>query len=107
MAGWLTALVALAAVVVGVLSLAQRHGVFSFGIGAMLVLYALGLGFLAWGAIKGRAWSTGPVTAAAVLHVMVAASLAQDSTRWVLLLGVLALVTAGFAVLARRDFERD
>lgn len=96
-AGTLTAVVGVAVLAVAVGSLAQRHGVFSAGVGAMLVLYGLLLVILAGLALRGAGVVTGMLVAAAVLHVMVSVSLAVNGAPWLwaALPVLLATVVAG------------
>lgn len=102
-AGVLTLLVGLALVIVGVAVVAQLHGVFSIGVGAMLLLYGLLVAAIGSVALRGRTWATGPVVAAAVLHVLVVVAVAGNANPlwWAALLPLLATVAAGVAARMR------
>ncbi|WP_203566325.1 hypothetical protein [Aestuariimicrobium ganziense] len=81
-AGALTLVTALLLLVVAVGTLAQGHGTFSVGVGAMLVLYSLLVGALGLFALRGALALTGMVIAAAVLHLLVVGSTAVNDAAW-------------------------
>ncbi|MGJ6979402.1 hypothetical protein ACSDQ9_02560 [Aestuariimicrobium soli] len=105
-AGLLTLLAAMALVAVGVAVVAQVHGIFSVGVGAMLLLYGLMVGAIGVVAVRGRGWSSGAVVAAAVLHVLVVVAIARHANPWWWALLVPLVATAVAGVLARVRAQR-
>nr|NLI49231.1 hypothetical protein [Propionibacterium sp.] len=69
LAAGLTGLFAAGMVVMGVLSVASHPNPITFGIGAVLWLWAAVLAWAARGMALGRRWSRGPVVAAGLLHL--------------------------------------
>lgn len=99
----------LALVVLGVAlaTLLQRHGMFSAGVGVMLLLYGLLLAALAVLAVRGVTLVTGMVVAAGALHVMVAVSLALNGAPWLWAGVPLPLMTVVAGVWARVREQRE
>ncbi|WP_022910394.1 hypothetical protein [Aestuariimicrobium kwangyangense] len=105
-AGGLTGAAAAALVVLGVVVAAQRHGIFSVGVGVMLLLYGLLVGAVAWWARRGRLWTTGPMVAAALLHLLVVVAIAPDANAWWWALVLPLAMTAALALVARVRAQR-
>lgn len=78
----LLALTGAALVLLGILTMLQRHGRFSVGVGGMLVLYGLGVIGLAWLGQRRHPLAFGAMTAATVLHALVVVSTARGSGVW-------------------------
>ena len=94
-----TLVTAIVFLVVGIGSLLVNNGVFSAGIAAMLIVYALALGAIAWLNDRGLGLATGAVVASSLLHVLVGISTARGSHRWWIWIFVaLAVVTLAAAV---------
>lgn len=106
-AGALTLLVALTLLIIAIGVLAQWHGLFSAGVSVMMALYALLVGAIGVAAVRGRPWSTGAVSAAAVLHIMVVFALDKAGHAWLWALLVPLVVTLALAIVARVRFNRD
>lgn len=89
-----TALAALVFLAAGIGSLAVRNGVFSAGIGAMLLVYGLIVLGVAWAAWRGQGWANGAMVASSLLHLLVGASTARGSHQpWMWAFAAVALVT--------------
>lgn len=67
-------LFAAAVAVIGVGAIAQFHGRFSAGVGAMLLTYAAALGWVGYAAWRCRFYSRGVLVATGMLHLLVALS---------------------------------
>lgn len=96
-------------VAVGVASVAQGHGLLSAGVGAMLVLYGLGVCAIGWAAWRGHFWSLGALVASSLLHLAVAVSTAAGSRSvGVAAVGLVALVVlvASLTTATRRALRR-
>lgn len=95
-----TALFAAAFVVVGIGSMLQQHGRFSIGVGAMLVIYGLFVGFAALAGWRAWPLARGGMVSLALLHLMSSVSIARGSgTAWMWLSAALALATVVAAVM--------
>ena len=106
LAGLLTLVAATALAVVGIVVVAQWHGLFSVGVGAMLLLYGLLVLFIGLAALRGRTWASGPVIAAAILHILVVAAIAGQASPWWWAMLLPLAVTAVAGVLARAHAHR-
>lgn len=99
-----TAAAAIVFLAVGIGSVSVSHGVFSTGIGVMLLVYALVVAVVAWLAWRGAPFGNGLMVASALLHTLVGISVAHGSRRgWLWLFVLLALVTLVAAVKVRLD----
>lgn len=89
---------ALAFLIVGIGALVQRHGRFSAGVGAMLLLYGAFVALAAWGAWRGASLSRGGIVTAALIHLFMGQSIARNGQPLAWLAFALALVTLVAAV---------
>ena len=95
----------LALALLGLGTIIQWHGRFSLGVGAMLVLYGLGVLGIAWLGRRRHPLAFGAMTAASVLHALVVVSTARGSGAWwlwLLLVPVLATLVCLMAPSTRR-----
>lgn len=104
-AGLGTLVTGVAIIGVGIASLAQRHAAFSLGVGAVLVGYGSAVALAGWFGCRGRAVTTGPMVAFALLHVASLLSFATYSW-WTIPLTIIPLATLVMAVLARANLHR-
>lgn len=96
----LTALTALAVVVIGIASILARPGeVFSLGVGLMLVLYGAIMFGIAWAAFRRHSWAWGLLVAAALLNAFAFGSfLDTNDTGQRVMAGVALAVTVATVI---------
>ena len=88
----------------GIGSVAVRNGVFSAGIGAMLLVYAALIAAIGWACLRRLPLADGAVVAAALLHLLVGVSTARGSGAWWIWLFV-ALAAATLAAGVRTHVD--
>lgn len=85
-------------------SLAVNNGIFSAGIGVMLICYALLVAGIGWACWRRLPFADGAVVACALLHLLVGVSTARGSSQPALwLFVVLSLATLAAGVKAHVD----
>lgn len=84
------AVTALVLIVLGVAVVAQLHGRFSLGVGAMLLIYGLGMAGVAWLGWKRHPLAFGAMFFLSLLNAMVIISTANGSKAWWLLAALVA-----------------
>ncbi|GAA1398152.1 hypothetical protein GCM10009599_28480 [Luteococcus peritonei] len=90
--------------VTGIGSVAVRNGIFSAGIGAMLLVYAVLVAGIGWACLRRLPLADGAVVAAALLHLLVGVSTARGSGQgWLWLFVLLAGATLAAGVKAHVD----
>ena len=90
------AVTALVLIVLGVAVVAQLHGRFSLGVGAMLLIYGLGMAGVAWLGWKRHPLAFGAMFFLSLLNAMVIISTANGSKAWWLLGALVApVITLG------------
>lgn len=95
-----TALAAVAFMGVGLASMLQQHGVFSLGVGSMLLIYGALVALVALAGLKRWPLARGGLVASSLLHVMVGISTLQGShAYWLLIPTALAAATLVGAIM--------
>ena len=104
-----TALFALAIIGIGLATALQRHGRFSAGVGAMLLIYGVFVAAVAWAGWRALPLARGGIVTGAIIHAMVAWTTARTGQPWAWPVFVLALVILVCAVTpaATRYFHAD
>ncbi|MDO4412049.1 hypothetical protein [Cutibacterium sp.] len=99
--------VALLSVAIAVM--VSGHSIFSAGVAAMLVIYAILVALVGWLAIKGRSSAQGLMVASGLLHVIVLVSLQRSGgPAWFWVLAVIPAAAVVAALLPQsRAWLRD